>query len=57
MEILALPMTPFVTNCYVVREGTEAIVVDPGEVTPDLMRAIEGYTLDTTVQTHCHLDP
>lgn len=56
MEILCFPLTPFVSNCYVVRDGGEALVVDPGDVTPELLRAIEGYTVKTVVNTHCHCD-
>lgn len=56
MDILCFPMTPFVTNCYVVRDGGEALVIDPGEVTPELLDAIEGYTVKTVVNTHCHCD-
>ncbi|MFA6241752.1 MAG: MBL fold metallo-hydrolase [Candidatus Hydrogenedentales bacterium] len=56
MDIIALPMTPFVTNCFVVREGGEALIVDPGEFPPELADAIEGYTVKTIVNTHCHCD-
>lgn len=56
MEILCFPLTPFVSNCYVVRDGGEALVIDPGDVTPELLRAIEGYTVKTVVNTHCHCD-
>lgn len=56
MDILCFPMTPFVTNCYVVRDGGEALVIDPGDVTPELLDAIEGYTVKTVVNTHCHCD-
>jgi len=56
VEIIALPMTPFVTNCYVVREGGEALIVDPGEFPQELADAIEGYTVKTVVNTHCHCD-
>ena len=56
MEILSFALTPFVTNCYVVRDGGEALVIDPGEVTPELLDAINGYTVKTIVNTHCHCD-
>jgi glyoxylase-like metal-dependent hydrolase (beta-lactamase superfamily II) len=49
-------MTPFVTNCYVVRDGESALVVDPGDVTQELLDAIDGYTVKTVVNTHCHCD-
>lgn len=56
MDILPIPMTPFVTNCYVLREGDAALIVDPGDVTPELLEAIDGYTVNTVVNTHCHCD-
>lgn len=56
MDIVTLPLTPFVTNCYVLRDGREALVVDPGEAAPELFDAIEGYTVKTVVNTHCHCD-
>ncbi len=56
MDIIALPMTPFVTNCYVLREGDAALIVDPGDMTPELLDAIDGYTVKTVVNTHCHCD-
>jgi len=56
MDILTIPMTPFETNCYVVRDGNEAIVVDPGEVSPPLLAAIEGCTVRAIVNNHGHCD-
>jgi glyoxylase-like metal-dependent hydrolase (beta-lactamase superfamily II) len=49
-------MTPFVENCFVLREKDEALVIDPGEVNLELLKAIEGYTVRTVVNTHCHCD-
>lgn len=56
MEILTLVTTPFAENCIVIRDGGEAMVIDPGEVTPELLEAIEGYTVKTLVNTHAHID-
>lgn len=56
MDIIALPMTPFVTNCFVLRDADEALIVDPGDVTPELLEAIDGFTVRTVVNTHCHCD-
>lgn len=56
MEILCIPTTPFLENCYVLRDGDEALVVDPGEVTPTLLKALDGCTVRTVVNTHCHCD-
>jgi len=30
-------LTPFVTNCYVLKDGGEAIVIDPGEAAPEFI--------------------
>ncbi|MCC6489346.1 MAG: MBL fold metallo-hydrolase [Candidatus Hydrogenedentes bacterium] len=49
-------MTPFVTNCFVLRDRGSALIVDPGDVTVELLKTIEGYTVDTVVNTHCHCD-
>jgi glyoxylase-like metal-dependent hydrolase (beta-lactamase superfamily II) len=51
LEIEAFVTTPFAENCYVLKEGGEALVIDPGEATPGLLRALEGYTVKTLVNT------
>jgi glyoxylase-like metal-dependent hydrolase (beta-lactamase superfamily II) len=56
MEILSYPVTPFVVNCYVLRDNGEAIVVDPGEATPSVLKATAGYLVRSIVNTHCHCD-
>jgi hydroxyacylglutathione hydrolase len=56
LDILSIAMTPFVTNCFVLREGEEALVVDPGDVTPELLQAIEGRRVRAIVNTHAHCD-
>ncbi len=56
MEIQSFTLTPFMTNCFVLKSGKEALVIDPGEVTPELLEAIAGYTVRTIVNTHCHCD-
>jgi len=56
MEIYTFALTPFVTNCYVIRDGEEALIIDPGEESPDLKACIHGWTVKTIVNTHCHID-
>ncbi len=56
MEILCFEMTPFATNCFVVRDGGEALVIDPGEGRSDLRDALDGYTTVGVVNTHGHCD-
>lgn len=56
MEILSFVTTPFAENCIVIKDGGEALVIDPGEATPEVMDAIEGCSVKTLVNTHCHID-
>lgn len=56
MEVVSFELTPFVTNCYVIRDSGEALVIDPGEVTPELLEAIAGFSVKKIVNTHCHCD-
>jgi glyoxylase-like metal-dependent hydrolase (beta-lactamase superfamily II) len=56
LDIISITMTPFVTNCFVLREGSEALIIDPGEMPQELLDAIDGYTVKTVVNTHCHCD-
>jgi glyoxylase-like metal-dependent hydrolase (beta-lactamase superfamily II) len=56
LNIATFPVTPFAENCLVLKEGGEALVVDPGGVSPELLRYIEGCTVPLIVNTHCHCD-
>lgn len=56
MEIESFVLTPFAENGYVLRDGGEGIVIDPGEASPALMRAIEGLHVPSIVLTHSHID-
>ena len=56
MEILSFVMTPFSENCYVILDGGEAMVIDPGEPAKELFDALEGHRVTTLVNTHAHID-
>ena len=56
MEIVSLVMTPFAENCYVIFDGGEAMVIDPGEPAEELFQALEGHKVSTLVNTHAHCD-
>ncbi len=56
MEILCFTVTPFAENCFVLVEGNEALVVDPGEAAPELLQALSRYTVKTIALTHAHID-
>lgn len=56
MELRAYVVTPFMTNCYLLKDGGEALVVDPGEVPLQLAADLEGCIVNAIVNTHCHCD-
>lgn len=56
MEILSFVTTPFAENSFVIKDGDEALVIDPGEATPELMDAIRDSKVKTVVNTHAHVD-
>ncbi len=56
MEILSFVMTPFSENCYVILDGGEAMVIDPGEPAEELFEALKGHKVTTLVNTHAHID-
>jgi len=56
VEILSFTVTPFAENCFVLKDGDDAIVVDPGEATPELLDAIRDLNVSAIVLTHCHID-
>ncbi len=56
MEILSFVTSPFVENCYVVKDSGETIVIDPGEATAELMAALDGENVTQVVNTHAHID-
>ncbi|MBN2310410.1 MAG: MBL fold metallo-hydrolase [Candidatus Hydrogenedentes bacterium] len=56
VQILTFPVTPFVSNCFVVKHEGEAVVIDPGEATPEVLAALRGADVRAIVNTHCHCD-
>ena len=56
MVISTIQVTPFIVNCYVVKDGDEVIVIDPGDAPASVFRALEGCMVRTIVNTHCHCD-
>ncbi|MBI4556374.1 MAG: MBL fold metallo-hydrolase [Candidatus Hydrogenedentes bacterium] len=56
MEIVSFALTPFLTNCFVLRDGGEAIIVDPGEAPSELLESVVGDRVRAVVNTHCHCD-
>jgi hydroxyacylglutathione hydrolase len=56
VELYTCPLTPFETNCYVVKDAGEALVIDPGEASPRLMKHLSDCKVVMVVNTHCHAD-
>ena len=56
MEVQRFVVTPFAENCYVIKDGGEALVIDPGEAPKELLDALDGFTVKTLVNTHAHID-
>jgi glyoxylase-like metal-dependent hydrolase (beta-lactamase superfamily II) len=56
MDIRAFPVTPFIENCYVVRDENESLIIDPGDSSSAILRHIAGTTVKMIVNTHGHCD-
>jgi glyoxylase-like metal-dependent hydrolase (beta-lactamase superfamily II) len=56
MNIERFVVGPLLTNCYLLRVGKEAAVVDPGGLSPELEAALGGVTLKYILLTHGHFD-
>jgi len=56
VEISIFEVTCFATNCLVVQDSGEALVVDPGDAVPELLESLEGYKVRTILNTHGHCD-
>ena len=56
MEMLTFQLSPVVTNCYVLKEEGEAIIIDPGEATDELIESVSDSKVTMIFNTHCHFD-
>ncbi len=56
MEIKQFEVTSFAVNCYLLSDGGDAIVIDPGDATEELLDALSGLNVKTIVNTHGHCD-
>ena len=56
MEIKKMPVAPIGANCYIVSEGTEAFIVDPGGDAEKIIRAAHGLKVRYILLTHTHFD-
>lgn len=58
MILQCLPTGLLSSNCYIVGDGGEGAVIDPGVKAPDISKALEAekLTLRYIILTHVHLD-
>lgn len=58
MIVTAFTVGPLGTNCYLVSDetGGSAVLVDPGGVSPELLRAVAAVDLTAILLTHGHFD-
>lgn len=56
VNIQCFVVTSYAENCFVLSEGGEAIVIDPGEAAPEVLEELAKYTVTTVVNTHTHVD-
>lgn len=58
MPIQCFPLGPLETNCYLVHEQSDALVIDPGGAVDELTAFIaeKGLNLKAVIITHMHFD-
>lgn len=56
MEFETLTVGPFQENCYVVRDGDRALVVDPGDEADRVLERVGDRSVEAIVLTHAHVD-
>lgn len=56
MEIRTLSPSGFAANCYLLREGNDAVLIDCTATVSDVQAALQGATLHAVLLTHGHFD-
>ena len=58
MKVEQFTVGPLLTNCYLVtcEKTNESLLIDPGDVTGELMDKIQGSSLQAILLTHGHFD-
>lgn len=58
LEVEAIPVGPFEVNCYLLHDGAEAVVVDPGAEGDRILDRVDetGATVEAIFLTHGHMD-
>ena len=56
LEVERLVVGSLRTNCYILKSGGEAAVIDPGAADERLLELLQGYRLRSILLTHAHPD-
>ena len=56
MNLKTLALGAYQTNCYLLSNDTEALVIDPGYEPDTILDALDGLTLKAILLTHGHFD-
>jgi len=56
LQLHTLALGPWQTNCYVLVDDGESVVVDPAGEAERILAAVEGTTVRAILLTHAHLD-
>lgn len=56
MNRKTLALGAYQTNCHILSNGSEAVVIDPGYEADTILDALEGLTLKCILLTHGHFD-
>ena len=56
MRIERYVVGPLLTNCYLLESKGEAVLIDPGELTTELVEALDRRKLEYILLTHGHFD-
>ena len=56
MNLNTLALGAYQTNCHIISNGSEALVIDPGYEPDTILDALEGLTLKAILLTHGHFD-
>ena len=55
-EIKTVKVGMLDTNCYILSDGKEAVVIDPGDEVDKILRELDGLKLKKIILTHLHFD-
>ncbi|MDE5758049.1 MAG: MBL fold metallo-hydrolase, partial [Allobaculum sp.] len=58
MEVICQPVGPLQSNCYIVMENGQCLVIDPGDDANQISQMVKalGLKVDGILLTHAHFD-